>query len=174
MVFVDFILVGLLLIGGVRGFKKGIILAVAGFFGFFLALFGAFQLVDWAVALFSNYMELPYLLPALAFIIIFFTIIVGVYLLARIAKAAFHITPFGIFDNLTGALLGVLQWALGISLVFWLFAVLEIEVPLVHFEGSVFFPYITIFASMFVDLIIFIVPYFQELLTSVEEIFKHY
>lgn len=171
---VDIVLLGLLLIGAIRGFSKGIILEVAGLLGLFLALFGAFQLVDWGVQLLIGYNESinETLLPVIAFVILFVLILVGVYLLGRIVKAAFHITPFGFLDNLVGCFVGILKWALGISLFFWVLGVLKVEIAPEQMGQSWVFPYIVLLAPLFMDIVAAMIPYFQELLSSIEALFK--
>lgn len=171
----DIILIGLLTIGAVRGFRKGIILEIAGLLGLFLALFGAFQLVDWGVELLAGFNKdiSEGILPIIAFVILFVLILIGVYLLGRIIKTVFHITPFGILDNIIGCIVGALKWALGISLIFWLLGILEVEVGINSMEDSLVLPYILLLAPLFIDMIGLMIPYFQELLSSIEALFKY-
>lgn len=171
----DIILIGLLAIGAVRGFKKGIILEIAGLLGLFLAFFGTLQLVDWGAGILAGYNKdiSESILPIVAFIILFVLILIGVYLSGKIIKAAFHITPFGILDNIIGGVVGVLKWSLGISLVFWILGFLEIEVGADSMKDSLVLPYILLLTPFFMDLIVAIIPYFQELLSSIEALFKN-
>lgn len=168
----DVILIGLLLIGAVRGFQKGIILEITGFLGLFLAIFGAFQFVDWGIQFISQFMEISSrLLPVVAFIAIFVAILISVYLLGSFIKATFHITPFGIIDSFLGGLVGVLKWSLVISLCFWLIAVLEFDLNNEQFESSIVFPYVLSLAPYFLDFLGILIPYFQELLESIKALF---
>lgn len=168
----DIILIGLLLIGAVRGFQKGIILEITGFLGLFLAIFGAFQFVDWGVRLISQYMEIgSRLLPVVAFIAIFVAILVSVYLLGNFIKATFHITPFGIIDSFLGGLVGILKWSLLISLCFWLIAVLDFELNNEQFKSSLVFPYVLSLAPYFIDFVSILIPYFHELVESIKALF---
>lgn len=168
----DIILAGLLIVGAVRGYKKGIILEITGLLGLFLAIFGAFQFVDWGVSFMAQFGELnSSILPVVAFIAIFVGILISVYLLGNLIKATFHITPFGIFDSLIGGIAGILKWALVISLLFWLIGVLEFELHNEQFQSSVVLPYIILLAPYFLDFIGFLIPYFQELLISIKTLF---
>jgi membrane protein required for colicin V production len=169
----DIILAGLLIIGAVRGYRKGIILEITGLLGLFLALFGAFQFVDWGVTFIAQFVEVNSgILPAVAFIAIFVGILVSVYLLGNLIKATFHITPFGIFDSLFGGIVGILKWALIISLLFWLIGVLEFELQNEQFQSSAILPHIILLAPYFLDFIGFLIPYFQELLISIKTLFS--
>ena len=159
--------------GAYRGFKEGVILEIAGFLGFFLALFGAFQLLDSGISVLSSYQEMNNgLIPVMAFIFLFIIILVSVHIIGRLLKTALHITPFGLIDNILGAFLGILKWAFGISLIFWLLSVLEISLPEEQINNSIVVPYITKIAPVFMDLIVYVVPYFQELLSSIEVLFR--
>lgn len=146
---------------------------VAGFFGFFLALFGALQLLDWGVKVMAGYHQMNNtIVPVIAFVIIFLIILISVHIAGRLLKAAFHITPFGLIDNVFGSILGLIKWAFGISLILWLLSMLEIALPEKHFQSSLMVPYITRLAPLFIDFVAYLIPHFQELLSSIEILFK--
>lgn len=168
----DIVLAGLLIVGAVRGYRKGIILEITGLLGLFLAIFGAFQFVDWGVGFIAQFFEInSSILPVIAFVILFIGILISVYMLGKLIKATFHITPFGIFDSIIGGIVGILKWALIISLFFWLIGVLEFELNNEAFRSSVVLPYIVLLAPYFLDFIGFLIPYFQELVISIKALF---
>lgn len=164
----------MLAIGAIRGFRKGIIMEIAGLLALLLGLFGAFQLLDWGVAFLSHFqMDISdSVLPAIAFVVLFILILVGIYLLGRFIKAVLHITPLGIIDSIMGGFVGLLKWAFGISLVFWVMEVLEVKVAGDSLSNSLVLPYIIYLAPLFISFITAIIPYFHELLSSIEALFK--
>lgn len=146
---------------------------IAGFAGFFLALFGGFQLLDSGIKILSGYHQMNNgVLPVIAFVVIFLVILISVHIAGRLLKAAFHITPFGLIDNIFGSILGLIKWAFGISLIIWLLSMLEVALPEEHFQNSLMMPYIARLAPLFMDFIAYVIPYFQELLSSIEMLFK--
>lgn len=170
----DIILIVLLAIGAIRGFGKGLIMEIAGLLALFLGLFGALQLVDWGVSLLM-YFQIDVgegLLPIVAFIILFVLILLSVYLLGGFIKAVLHITPLGIVDSFLGSVVGLIKWAFGISLILWVMDVLALEVFVDALDDSLVLPYIFQLAPLFVSFIAMGIPYFQELWSSIEALFK--
>lgn len=170
----DIVLIILLAIGAIRGFGKGLIMEIAGLLALVIGLFGAFQLVDWGASLLRHFqIDIgESWAPIIAFIILFILILVSVYLLGRFVKAVLHITPLGIMDSFLGSVVGLIKWAFGISLVLWIIEVLEVGFVARTFNDSLVLPYISQLAPLFVDFIAMAIPYFQELLSSIEALFK--
>ena len=169
----DIILIGLLVIGGIRGFKKGIILEVAGLFGLLLAVFGAFQFIDWGVKFIGRFGELNAgLVTVIAFVAIFLAIFMAVYLIGWLAKATVHITPFGIIDSILGMIVGVFKWSFLISLLFYIMLLFDWNPDHEQFQNSEVMPYVVILAPYFLDLIGMVIPYFEELVASIERLFN--
>jgi uncharacterized membrane protein required for colicin V production len=67
------------------------------------------------------------LLPFMAFLVIFVLIIIAVNLIGSLLKKVIDWTPLGMVDNIAGAVLGVLKWAIGISVIFWVIGALQLE-----------------------------------------------
>ncbi len=169
----DIILIGLLVIGGVRGFRKGIILEIAGLFGLLLAVFGAFQFIDWGVSFIARFAEINAgLVTIISFVGIFLAIFFAVYIIGWLAKATVHITPFGIFDSIIGMLVGIFKWSFLISLLFYIGLLFEINLDHEQFHNSAAMPYVIALAPYFLDLIGIVIPYFEGLITSIESLFN--
>lgn len=170
----DIILIVLLAIGAIRGFGKGLIMEIAGLLALVIGLFGAFQLVDWGASVLMHFqIDIgESWVPIIVFIILFILILMSVYLLGRFIKAVLHITPLGIIDSFLGSVVGLIKWAFGISLVLWILETLEVSFMDRTFNDSLVLPYISQLAPLFVDFIAMGIPYFQELLSSIEALFK--
>jgi membrane protein required for colicin V production len=127
---VDIILLVLLAIGGYRGFKQGLIVSLIAILAFVLAIVGGFELLHIGMRyLESAYDGFGWLLPVVAFLIIFILIVVVVNLLGRAVKKLIDWTPLGWFDGIAGAALGILKWALGLSILIWFVETAGISIP---------------------------------------------
>ena len=127
---VDIVLLLLLVLGAYKGYTKGLLLEIIGIIAFFVALIAGFQLLQWAMNLLSTQLDISEsLLPYIAFLLLFAAIVIGINLLGRALKKILDMTFFGTFDNLIGALVGLMKWALALSVLIWLINTLEIKLP---------------------------------------------
>jgi membrane protein required for colicin V production len=124
----DIILIALFVVGAYHGYKKGLILEIISITAFILAIVGGFKLLHTGM----EYLSMLYdgfgsLLPFMAFLVIFVLIIIAVNLIGSLLKKVIDWTPLGMVDNIAGAVLGVLKWAIGISVIFWVIGALQLE-----------------------------------------------
>jgi membrane protein required for colicin V production len=160
----DLVLLVLLLLGAFKGFRRGLLLEVVGILAFVLAIYVGARFLEEGkalVAAFSSIQE-EYL-PYAAFLLLFVLVVVGLQLLGFVLKKVLDMTLLGTFDNLAGALLGILKFAFGLSLLFWLLSRLGIALPLEWTEGSSIYAYIQPVAPFVVELAASWLPFFQEL-----------
>jgi membrane protein required for colicin V production len=69
------------------------------------------------------------LLPVFAFFLIFIAIVLAISLAGRLVKLVIDLTPIGFVDGVGGALLGMLKWALGISIILWVLDNAQVGLP---------------------------------------------
>lgn len=113
----DILLLLILGVGAVKGFRRGLVLEVASLLAFVLGALGGLALLNDAVPLVRQYVGPAFgLLPLVAFLLVFGLITWGVHLLGGLVKTAVHLTPLGVLDQLLGAGAGLLKWVLGLSL----------------------------------------------------------
>ncbi len=94
MTVLDLLLLLVLGVGAVKGFRRGLVLEVASLLAFVLAVVGGLSLLAATVPVVRHYVGEAYgLLPT-----------------------ALHLTPLGILDSLLGGAAGLLKWLLGLSL----------------------------------------------------------
>src|SRR5690606_20672198 len=103
---------------------------------------------------------------------IFLAIFFAVYIVGWVAKTTVHITPLGIFDSILGMVLGVFKWSFLISLLFYVAMLFEISLNHEQFANSKVMPYVIVLAPYFLDLIGMVIPHFEELLASIENLFN--
>jgi membrane protein required for colicin V production len=170
----DFIILILLGIGAFGGYRKGLILEVIAILAFILAIVGGFKLLHIGMSLLSDiYGGFGSLLPFIAFLIIFIGIIILVNLTGKILKKTIDWTPLGTVDNLAGAIVGILKWALGISVLYWIFSSVGIMLPETMVQESLIFPYVSGFAPMLGHAIGTVFPSFESFIYTISELFQN-
>ncbi len=164
----DLILIIPLIAGAVRGFTKGLIMEVISFIAFILAIVGGFKLMDAGVGYISEHTNMSNnILPVVSFILIFILILLLVHFIGRLIKLLFHLTPLGMFDSIGGAVLGLIKWAFGVSLILWLCAILGFTLPTE--TNSWVYQNLQGFAPMVIEKSKTLFPFIQELFDSVKD-----
>jgi len=117
MTALDILLLLVIGVGAVKGYRCGLVLEIVSLLAFVLAVVGGMSLLSAAVPLVRQYVGDAFgMLPLLSFALVFVAIMWGVHLLGGVLKTAVHLTPLGVLDNLLGGVAGVLKWVLGLSL----------------------------------------------------------
>ncbi|MGI4887114.1 MAG: CvpA family protein [Janthinobacterium lividum] len=117
MTALDLLLLLVLGVGAVKGFRRGLVLEVASLLAFVLAVVGGLSLLTATVPVVRHYVGEAYgLLPLVSFALVFGLILWGVHWLGGLLKTALHLTPLGFLDSLLGGAAGLLKWLLGLSL----------------------------------------------------------
>lgn len=169
----DIILLLPLLYGAFKGFQKGFILEVISILAFILALIGGFKLLHWGMALLDQHFDISGdLLPYVAFMVIFIGIIILVNLLGNMIKKVVDMTLLGPVDKLAGALLSVVKWAFGISVLLWLTASFGITFPEDWTADSILYTKMLNFSVYLVEKLSFIVPFAQDLFETIKELLQ--
>ena len=169
------ILLIILALGAYSGYKKGMILELIAIAAFILAIFGGFKLLHVGMEYISKaYDGFGSLLPFVAFIVLFILIIVVVNMIGTILKKIIDWTPFGVFDNLAGALIGVAKWALMLSILLWVMTSLNLDLPNAMVKNSKILPLVSGFAGQVGDFISLIFPSFENFVNTLEELFQSF
>ncbi|MGL1885351.1 MAG: CvpA family protein [Reichenbachiella sp.] len=119
---IDLVILVFLLIGAFTGFRKGLLMELISIGAFFIAIILGIKLLDWGIMVLSDYIEgYDGMLPIFSFTIIFLAIIISLYFLGKVVKRVLDLTLFGSLDDIAGSLLGIVKWALFISIFIWIF-----------------------------------------------------
>lgn len=168
----DVIIIVLLLIGANSGYRKGFILEILAFFAFIIAIIGGFYLLHLGMDLLTNYFNLSgKSLPLISFILIFIAIILSVNFVGRMLKKVIDMTMLGSIDNLTGALIGILKWAFGISILLWLSSAVGFQSN-AFIKESRLIPYIEPIAPKVIEYVSFLIPYVQQIFDVIREMLE--
>ncbi|MEL6539103.1 MAG: CvpA family protein [Bacteroidota bacterium] len=115
--------------------------------------------------------EFQSMAPFVAFIGIFIIIVVLVNLLGRALKSVLDLTLLGSLDKFVGALVGLLKWAFGASIVLWLLELADIIIPQEVMDESLLFPYLVSFAPWVVEMASALLPFAQDLIDQIKSLF---
>ncbi|HEY9117480.1 MAG TPA: CvpA family protein, partial [Roseivirga sp.] len=156
--------------GAVLGFKKGLLLEIFGVLAFVLAIIGGFKLMEVGMVYLSEYFEdFDQLLPFISFIIIFLAIILLVNMLGKLLKKVVDMTLLGGFDKFAGAILGLVKWAIGVSILLWLVNNFGIELPGQN-EDLVLYPFLTELGPKLIASLDVVLPFAKEMLESIKDL----
>ena len=168
----DIILLIPLFFGAFLGFRKGLLLEIVSLVAFILALVGAFKLLDYGMEVLQPYFQnWEQALPIISFIFLFIAILLIVNLIGKIVKKILDMTLLGGLDNFAGAVIGLLKWAFGVSLVLWMGESIEISVSEEMAEGTYIYPIVASIAPFVVDLISAYIPFIQDVFDQLKSQF---
>jgi len=166
----DLILLIPLVIGAYSGFKEGFLNELFSILAFIIGLLAAFKLLHVGVDLLQDNFDLEGAwLPLLAFIGIFILVVILTRAVGKILKKIVHATPLGAVDSIAGALLSVVKWALGISVVLWIIDTFGFSLPQDWTEGSLLFPYLRPMSEWLMGWIAVIIPFANDLFEALRD-----
>ena len=104
------------------GFKKGLILELASIAGLVLGIYGSINFSNSIGVYLSDFVDAsPNLISMLSFVITFILIVVAVYLLAKVLDKTLKLAAMGMVIRITGALFGMVKYALVLTVLLYLF-----------------------------------------------------
>ncbi|MFY0626486.1 MAG: CvpA family protein [Reichenbachiella sp.] len=119
---IDIVILVFLLIGAYSGYKKGLLMEIVTLAAFFIAIIAGIKLLDWGISILDNYIEgFDHVLPVIAFAVIFIGVIILLNYLGKSLKKILDMTLLGSLDDVGGAVIGVVKWALFISILIWIY-----------------------------------------------------
>lgn len=135
---------------------------------FILAIIGGFKLMETGMVYLSEYFEdFGQLLPFISFLIIFLAIILLINMLGKLLKKMIDMTLLGGFDKFAGAILGLVKWAIGVSILLWLVNNFGIELPGQE-EELVLYPFLTELGPKLIASLDVVLPFAQNMLESIK------
>ena len=121
MTIMDFVLVIVLLIGAVGGYRKGFLSELFSLLGIILGILAGFKLMGIAMVNLSRYYDIDdKILPYVAFGIVFIIVTILVGLLCKFLISSIEKTVLGNADQLAGSVLGLFKAAFMASVVLWI------------------------------------------------------
>lgn len=168
MKLLDIILIVLLIIGGYRGYKKGLLLEIIAIIALILAIIGGFKLMQWGMQILTEQFHLTgKLIPVLSFILIFVAIILLVNIIGHMLRKVVHLTLLGGLDSIAGSIIGILKWAFGLSILLWFFSAIGFAIPSHISENTFVYPQIFNFAPKIVGYLSSLFPFIGEIMSNI-------
>ncbi len=167
---VDIILLVLLGFGGLKGFRNGFIVEIFSFLAFFIGLFIALEFtIPVSLALFgsSDFFEV---FAVVVFVLLFILLSMVIKLGARAVKNVVDFTFFGTLDNLLGAAAGFLKSAFILSIIFWVFNSVGIDVIERYTDDTVIFPYIVGIGPTVFEWLSGLIPLIRDLMDTMDDL----
>ncbi len=131
--------------GAWNGYRKGLLIEIIAVIAFVVAMIVGFKFLSFGIELLSPYISRDLarkLLPWLGFSVIFFPTIFMINQMGYSLRKSLRYTILGTFDSLAGAAVGIFTWVFGISVLFWLFSYMRVEIPVNQTKGSYLYPMI--------------------------------
>lgn len=167
---IDIVILIFLLIGAYTGYKRGLLMEVISLAAFFVAIIAGIKLLDWGIVLLSKYIDgYDGLLPIISFTIIFIAIILSLNMIGKAVKKVLDMTLIGSFDDIAGSVLGIVKWALFISIFLWIFGSFGGTISESTTENSFLYQPISSFAPGIFSSFSWLYPYFIEFFEQSKE-----
>lgn len=127
--------------------------------------------MHWGAELLSEKVEsLTFMLPFIAFILIFLAVTITIRILAFMVKKALDLTILGTFDSFAGSLLGIFKWVIMISLLIWVAKSFEFDFPNEMVQGSVIYPAVVPVAPALVSMLDNYTPIIDAAIVTIKEL----
>jgi len=131
MNFLDVIIAVPLVYGAYKGFQRGFIFEIAMIIGLVLGLYLAFKMSSLFEGLVSKMVDASgSTLHYLTFFIVFVSVILIMVFLAKLLEGLLKIGNLNVFNKVSGALFGLLKFALVVSVVFSVFRPIDAHLGL--------------------------------------------
>ncbi|MHA7131585.1 CvpA family protein [Algoriphagus namhaensis] len=168
---IDIVILIILGLGALEGFRKGFLMGIIGLFGFVLAIVLAFYFMDsMADWLTENVDELTIGYPIIAFILIFIATMLVINSVGWVLKKTIDMVLLGSLDKVAGLMLGVVKVAFFLSLFLYLANMFDLDLPKKWTRKSETLPYIEPVVPFFVDIMEPELPVIDKTLKKMEEL----
>lgn len=148
------------------------LLELISLFALVLAILLGLKLIDTALPVMKEYIgDAGGLLPFVTFLVVFVAIVLGVRVLGLLLKKIIDFTPFGLFDNILGAILGALKWCLALSLLLYMSEMAGISITAETAADSVVYPVVLKTTPYALSILSYVLPFIKSLLTSLQDHF---
>jgi membrane protein required for colicin V production len=171
---IDLIFFVLILIALIRGYRRGLIVAVFSFLGIVVGLAAAIKLSATVADLLKDSIRVSSRwLPIISFLLVFIGIVILIRWLANIIQAAMDITLLGWINKIGGAALYIIIFTAVYSVFLFYGTSAHILTPRAV-DASATYPYIKPWGPAVVDGLGKIIPLFRDMFIKLEKFFSHF
>jgi len=162
---IDFILLLIVVIGAIQGYRSGFVVELFSLLGVFLGIIGGFKLMGIAMVMLAGRFNIDEkVLPYVAFAVVFVVIVVIVGLLGQMIKSSVRQTTLGGADQFVGAGLGLVRAAFMLSVAIWIADALRFKALDNWADDSLFYPALAGFAPKVTDWVGDLIPFFRDVM----------
>ena len=171
--FIDFIAVGLIILAFIKGFQKGLIVAIFSLLAFIIGLAAAIKLSS-AVAVYlgTNTNISHRWLPVIAFAFVFFIVALLVRLGAKLIERGLRMVMLGWANKLGGIIFYLMLYLFVFSTILFYATQLHLIKP-ETIQTSTTYPIIYPLAPVLLDTVGTIVPFFKNMFGELEIFFDN-
>lgn len=151
---IDLIILIPILYGAYKGYRRGFIIEIVSILAFVISVIIAFKFLSESTSFVSKYISNPLttrLLPYIGFAVLFLPIVFLINKLGWLLRSSTKNSLLGSFDTIIGAAVGMLTWAFGVSIVFWLIQSVGIKIAENQIDKSILHPIIAPIAPKIID-----------------------
>lgn len=113
----DILLILPLAYGAIQGFRKGLIFEVTVLVALLAGVYGGYKFSGYAsVFLAEKFNISSRLLPSVSFLVVFLLLLLAILGIGKMVELLISITPAGIMNRIAGMMLGLVKWAILVSL----------------------------------------------------------
>tara|TARA_B100001287_G_scaffold176885_1_gene149145 strand:- start:13953 stop:14471 length:519 start_codon:yes stop_codon:yes gene_type:complete len=141
----DICFIVVFLIGGILGWRKGLIMELFTFGSLLAGVYCAFHFSDTVTHYFNAHKNEGALVPFLAFLFIFIIVVISVRLIGKFFEKLIAFVWLSVFNKILGSFVGLLKWGFLIGCILLLLRPLDPKNEFVTAQDkktSVLYPYI--------------------------------
>lgn len=168
---IDIILIGLIILAVYKGFRKGMVVALFSFLAFIIGLAAALKLSAVVAGYLGEATNISQKwLPVLAFVLVFFVVVLLVRLGARAIEGVIQLAMLGWLNKLGGIILYCLLYLFVFSIILFYAHQLNIIRPDTA-SVSATYPYVYPLAPKVIEWMGIILPFFKDMFADLESFF---
>jgi len=167
----DIIILAILGIAAYKGYKNGLVVSLISLLSLVIALVASFHFTgkvsDYFIGKYPGNEEA---IPIAVFILLLILTIVLITIVGKLLKKILDLTLLGSFDNLAGALFGIIKWGFFLSVFLWGLSYLNIVISDKYASESILLAYIEPLAPFIFNNVGAVLPFIEELLKPLKNI----
>ena len=166
---IDILLLILLLWGGYRGFRSGLLAEACSVGVSLVAIPSTIKLFHSIRLLFSSGKTQEYIGMYVIFVILFVVVIILITLLGRLCSHLGKHIAGGVIDQVGGSLLGICKWGMLTSFCIWVGDLFQFSLPATYTENAWLFPLVQSLAPYCLTWLSSWLPFVQSWLQTLED-----
>jgi len=168
---IDSIFAILLVLACIKGYSKGLIVALFSIIGFIVGLAAAIKLSSFVAEKLSASVNVSAKwLPFISFLLVFVAVILLINLGAKLIEKSVQMVMLGLVNRIGGIILYILLYSILLSI--FLFYAIQLKfITTETVKASIIYPYIEFLGPKVINSLGVIVPWFKDMFTELQGFF---